>query len=62
LDTKLNNWKDKLVKNYDYVCEKYEQSLSYQCQRYSNNEQPNFTDQEIMTIYLLQYNIKEYSK
>jgi len=52
LDTKLNNWKDKLVKIYDYVCEKYEESLRHQCQRYSNNAQPYLTDQEIMTIYL----------
>ena len=52
LDTQLNNWKDKLVKIYDYVCKKHEKSLQYNCQRFSNNGQPEFTDQEIMTIYL----------
>ena len=52
MDTNLNNWKYKLVKIYGYVCEKFEESLQYQCQRHSNNSQPDFTDQEIMTIYL----------
>lgn len=42
----------KLVKIYDYVCEKYEQELKYHCQRFTNNNQPGFTDQEIITIYL----------
>lgn len=52
MDTQLNDWKYKLVKIYDYVCQKFEQSLSYECQRFSNNNEPDFTDQEIMTIYL----------
>ena len=56
MDTRLNNWKDKLVKIYVYVCEKYEQSLQYECQRFTNNDQPNFTDQEIITIYLFAMN------
>ena len=42
----------KLVKIYDYVCEKYEQELKYHCERFTNNNQPVFTDQEIITIYL----------
>ncbi len=52
MDTTPNNWKDKLVKIYDYVCQKSEEGLRYDCQRYSNNDQPAFTDQEIMAIYL----------
>ncbi len=52
MDTDLNNWKDKLVKIYDYICKKFEENLRYDCQRYSNNSKPKFTDQEIMTIYL----------
>ena len=52
MDTKLNNWKAKLVKIYDYVFNKYEDILQYECQRHRNNYQPNFTDQEIITIYL----------
>ena len=43
----------KLIKIYDYVCQKYENELQYHVERFSNNtNQPEFTDQEIMTIYL----------
>ncbi len=42
----------KLIKIYEYVCEKYEEELQYHCERFSNNRQPKFTDQEVMTIYL----------
>lgn len=42
----------KLIKIYQYVCDKYEEELQYHCQRFTNNNQPEFTDQEIMTIYL----------
>lgn len=49
----MNANKDyKLVKIYCYVCEKFGDSLQYQCQRFSNNSSPKLTDQEIMTIYL----------
>lgn len=41
----------KLIKTYQYVCEKYEQELKYHCERFSNNNQPDFTDQEVLTIY-----------
>lgn len=44
--------KCKLIEIYFYVCKKYEQDLKYCCQRFSNNNQPEFTDQEAMTIYL----------
>lgn len=42
----------KLIKIYDFVCEKYEQELKYHCQRFTNNNKPHFTDQEVLTIYL----------
>jgi len=42
----------KLIKIYEYVCEKYENELKYVCQRFSNNNCPEFTDQEVITIYL----------
>jgi hypothetical protein len=42
----------KLVKIYLYVCEKFEKELKFSCQRFTNNDNPEFTDQEIMTIYL----------
>lgn len=48
-----NNDKDyKLVKIYHYVCEKFEEELQFQCERFSNNKKTKLTDQEIMTIYL----------
>jgi len=37
---------------YLYICELYDKELNYYCQRYSNNSNPAFTDQKIMTIYL----------
>jgi Transposase DDE domain len=42
----------KLISLYFYICEMYEEKLKYQCERFSNNDQPEFTDQEILTIYL----------
>jgi len=46
------NNEDKLIEIYFYICEKFEKDLKYCCQRYSNNNEPEFTDQETMTIYL----------
>jgi hypothetical protein len=43
---------DKLIEIYFYICQKYETNLQFCCQRFSNNNRPEFTDQEIMTIYL----------
>lgn len=49
----ISNAKErKLISIYLYVCDKYESGLKYSCQRYSNNNKPEFTDQEIITIYL----------
>lgn len=42
----------KLIKLYQYVCGKYDSELQYHCQRFTNNNRPDFTDQEVMTIYL----------
>jgi hypothetical protein len=47
---------DKLIEVYLYVCQEYETNLQFYCQRFSNNDQPEFTDQEIMTIYLFVIN------
>ena len=47
----------KLIEIYFYICERYEEELKYCCERFSNNDQPELTDQEIMTIYL--YSIHE---
>ncbi len=52
LNTNSNNKDYKLVKIYDYVCEKFEKHLQFECERFSNNNKPKLTDQEIITIYL----------
>jgi hypothetical protein len=41
-----------LIQIYEFVCERYEIELKYYCERLSNNCNPEFTDQEIITIYL----------
>ena len=42
----------KLVKMYCYICNLYEKELQHSIMRFSNNDQPVFTDQEAMCIYL----------
>ena len=42
----------KLIQIYMYICDLYDKELKYYCQRYSNNSNPAFTGQEIMTICL----------
>lgn len=42
----------KLVKIYCYVSEQWEKELKYCCQRFSNNNRPEFTDPEAICIYL----------
>ena len=42
---------DKLVRIYFYICDKFEE-LQYYCERFSKKNKPEFTYQEIMTIYL----------
>lgn len=44
------------MKIYYYVCEKFEENLQFRCQRFSNNNAPKLTDQEIITIYLFVMN------
>jgi hypothetical protein len=43
-----------------YICDLYDSELKYCCQRYSNNSNPVFTDQEIMTIYLFVGSCQKY--
>ncbi len=42
----------KLIALYCYICECYDRHLHSKCQRFSNNSEPDFTDQECLTIYL----------
>lgn len=41
-----------LIALYDYVCRCYDTNSDLYFHRQSNNDQPEFTDQELMTIYL----------
>jgi hypothetical protein len=42
----------KLISIYLYICKLHKKELKHLTQRYTNNDKPEFTDQEIMTIYL----------
>jgi hypothetical protein len=42
----------KLVEIFFYVSDAFDKELKFSCERFSNNCQPEFTDQEIMTVYL----------
>jgi hypothetical protein len=42
----------KLVEIFFYVSDAFDQEVKFSCERFSNNNQPEFTDQEIMTVYL----------
>ena len=42
----------KLVEIYLYICKRFDEDLKYCCERFSNNNKPELTDEEIMTIYL----------
>ena len=44
--------KVKLITIYMYISELYEKELQYTCQRFSNNSTVEFTDAELMTVYL----------
>ncbi len=43
---------DKLIAIYFRICRYYNTDLILHCQRKSNNSQPRFTDQEVITIFL----------
>ena len=42
----------KLIKIYSIICDRFEKDLKYTCERFSNNDKQDLSDQEIMTIYL----------
>jgi hypothetical protein len=49
----------KLISIYLYICNMYDSRLKYCCERFSNNSHPDFTDQEVMTIYLYVMSIEQ---
>jgi len=42
----------KLISIYLYICDICDSKLRNACERFSNNSYPDFTDQEVITIYL----------
>jgi hypothetical protein len=42
----------KLISIYMHICRLYNQELKYLSLRYTNNNEPKFTDQEIMAVYI----------
>lgn len=51
--------KFKLIAMYFYISDRYDKELKYSCQRFSNNSEPDFKDQEIMTFYLYGMHIEQ---
>jgi len=49
----------KLIFIYLYICDIYDSRLRSACERFSNNSNPDFTDQEVMTIYLYAMNVEQ---
>jgi hypothetical protein len=45
-------WQDTLIRLYLYICKHYQGRLWLLARRLSNNDQPLFTDEEVLTIYL----------
>jgi len=42
----------RLIAIYLYICKLHDEEFKYLTQRYTNNDNPEFTDAEIMTLYL----------
>jgi hypothetical protein len=49
----------KLIAIYLHICHLYEFNLKYSCMRFSNNCVPEFSDQEILTIYLFAMHVEQ---
>jgi len=47
----MNNLSN-INKIYEFVCDMYEKHLQFHVQRFSNNKNPKFTDQQTMTMYI----------
>ena len=49
----------KLIAIYLYICDIYGSKLKSVCERFRNNNHPDFTDQEVMTIYLYGMHVEQ---
>lgn len=52
----------KLVEIFFCISDAYDKELKFSCERFSNNCHPEFTDQEIMTVYLFCINQEQRTK
>ena len=52
MDSKDTPWQEQLIALYLFVCQHYQTTLWAFAQHFSNNDQPQFTDEELRTIYL----------
>jgi hypothetical protein len=46
----------KMIRIYLTICELHDNELFFVSQRFSNNNEPEFTDQEVMTVFLFAIN------
>lgn len=52
----------KLITLYFFICESYSKTLRWHCERFSPNQKPEFTDEELLTIYLYCISMEEKTK
>lgn len=52
MEKKSLDWQHMLIRVYLFVCKRWNAGLHAACQRQSNNSNPNFTDEEVLTIHL----------
>ncbi len=45
------DWQLRLITLYFFVCEQYQADLWATCQRFTNNNKPEFTDEEVVTKF-----------
>ena len=46
------DWESLLIELYIFISNLYDDHLYYHCQRFSNNSEPKFSDEEVLTMYI----------
>ncbi len=46
------DWRFRLIVLYVFICGQFHNEFRIHCQRFSNNNKPEFTDEEVVTIFL----------
>lgn len=49
----------KLIGLYFFICDSYSRELRWHCQRFSPNQSQEFTDEELLTVYLYSVAVEE---